>query len=231
MTVRVFEFPEDDEGAWPARRIAFDPATLEYGKPGTLARNVVPDAPPKPKPARVSSIVIVPTNECNLACSYCYVQGEGRGAARRPVRGVLRRPGDLMADRTVCRALDLIESPDPHVSFFGGEPLLGWGRLRWAVERAQHRFPKPRFHITTNGTLFTQQHVEYLAIRGFSMIVSLDGPPELHDAHRRDAAGFGTYGRVRNALDLVAAQPELLERHTRVCIELRPVVYRFCQGG
>ncbi|MHC4251047.1 MAG: radical SAM protein [Planctomycetota bacterium] len=181
----------------------------ESSVPGEKVHAVVP-LPPPGGPRGVGALVIVPTHECNLACSYCYQREAGRTRGRRE----LRAPTDLMTETTVCRALDLLEVPNPRISFFGGEPLLAWGRIAWAVERAKARFVKPHFHVTTNGLLLSERRVDVLAEHGFSMIVSIDGPKELHDTRRRDARGLATYSRVTKALELIAAKPELAARTT-----------------
>jgi len=197
------------------RHLDFCPDTLETlraaGALRERCRAVVPVPPPAPASGGCRALCLILTNSCNLACSYCYVRDRCGGSARSG-----GAPPDLMHDRTVCRAFDLlpVEMRGPYrVSFFGGEPLLAWAKLRWAVERARARFGTGvRFHLTTNGTLLSQARAEWLVQEGFSMIVSLDGPRALHDAHRRDAKGWPTHQRVVAALRAVAAHPELARR-------------------
>ncbi len=140
-----------------------------------------------------------------------------------------------MTLETARKALDLLEPPGPwRVGFFGGEPLLAWDLVREATELARARADRlgtrVRFSITTNGTLLDEERARFLAEHGFSLIVSLDGPKELHDRERvyntnNDAQdtqdgvrrehpvdpvhpclrGRGSFERVRRGLDAAAA--------------------------
>ncbi len=97
-----------------------------------------------------------------------------------------------MTLETARKALDLLEPPGPwRVGFFGGEPLLAWDLVREVTELARARADRlgtrVRFSVTTNGTLLDEERARFLAGHGFSLIVSLDGPKELHDRERLTA--------------------------------------------
>jgi sulfatase maturation enzyme AslB (radical SAM superfamily) len=63
------------------------------------------------------------------------------------------------------------------------------------------------FQITTNGLGLTAEVIELLVRERFSVMLSLDGPPEKSDLHRVDLGGRGVGERVlANARRLVAAQ-------------------------
>ena len=134
------------------------------------------------------------THACNMACSYCYA-GEKFGSAMSAETG--RAAVDLaLARRT--RALQ--------VAFFGGEPLVAWGRLvdlaeyaRTAADRAGIALT---FQVTTNGTLLTPERADALAELGFDVALSLDGIPEAQDATRPMAGGRPSGRRVWESLEL-----------------------------
>jgi uncharacterized protein len=197
------------------RRISFDPDSLEAclledGEPPPEASLECPSFPAQPN-RHPRAICLSLTRECNLACTYCYVRN-----------GVGRRAPERMTKETVTRALDLFGQPTGRlqVSFFGGEPVMAWGLVKWGVERATAvaraaglREP-PHFHLTTNGTLLTDDRLDFLAEHGFSMIVSIDGPEVLHDRHRRFTQSAGSYGKVVDALHRVADRPRLAAHTT-----------------
>ncbi len=184
------------------RRVAYYPETMEMRVLVADERadvRTVPEPVPPETPHRCAfgMVTFFPTNECNLACRYCYLGQLGIGHKQDGTRA----PSDLMHDRTVCRALDLLSSGKRmSICLFGGEPLLAWGKCQWIVERAEHaaelRRIKPKFHVTTNGTLLTPKRCAFLVRHGFSVIVSIDGPRNLHNAARVDATGQGTHDRV-----------------------------------
>ena len=185
-------------------RVFLDPGTLEAfaaeseGESAPLSEGLEASFPP-PRPPRTgpSAICLSVTYACNLACRYCYVRANGR-------------PPATMSRETARRAIDLLRPPGPwRIGFFGGEPLVAWDLVREIVEsatgRAQALGAKVRFSITTNGTLVTLERAEFLARHGFSLIVSLDGPRELHDEERATPGGAGSFDAVIEGLQIAAA--------------------------
>lgn len=49
------------------------------------------------------------------------------------------------------------------------------------------------FAITTNATLVNDKIAEYFAKNNFNIIISLDGPQEMHDANRLMVNGTGSF--------------------------------------
>jgi uncharacterized protein len=162
------------------------------------ARKVTP--PPTPQmmtaihPMRVTLLV---SEGCNLRCEYCYVAHHGR---------INQMPA--MDAKTVCRAVDLCGGNPTGYSFFGGEPLLGWDAIEWAVERAiaraaVSRTQKPTFHVTSNLVLMTPEKAAFLVKHGFSVLASIDGPEEIHDHYRKDASGNGSFQRTMDGIAML----------------------------
>jgi uncharacterized protein len=91
----------------------------------------------------------------------------------------------------------------------GGEPLLaGRERLRSMVTTLRAALPESCGHtvgLQTNGTLLDERLLDELQGLGVKIGVSLDGPPEAHDRHRRRANGRGSFAVVDRALTLLAA--------------------------
>lgn len=85
---------------------------------------------------------------------------------------------------------------------FGGEPLLNLPALQAAVLEGEGaaRVAGKRFvvSITTNGTRFTPEALDFLGAHRVAVSVSIDGPPDVHDANRRypGRSGGGTYADV-----------------------------------
>jgi len=114
-----------------------------------------------------------------------------------------------MSREIAARALELLEPPGPwRLGFFGGEPLAAWDAVASAVELARERASRMlvqvRFGLTTNGTLLSPERARFLAEAGFSLIVSLDGPRELHDAERRSSSG-GSFDAALAGLEAAAS--------------------------
>ena len=87
------------------------------------------------------------------------------------------------------KAIDFLKRAFPkmqknrHIGFYGGEPLLNFELIERAVEYAKKLFGEDMsFAITTNATLVNDKIAEYFAKNNFNIIISLDGPQEMHDA-------------------------------------------------
>ena len=139
------------------------------------------------------SLVIKVTRSCNLRCVYC---SEWR--SQSPVMTL------ETAEALVARALE--DSP-PIVQFgwHGGEPTLVPISFYAQVVELQKRFQKEdqlvRNALQTNGTLLTADWIAFIRQNGFSLGISLDGPPELHDTVRMTAGNRPTFSAIRRNLD------------------------------
>ncbi len=135
-------------------------------------------------------LILFSTEQCNFRCVYCYEKFE-HGAMRPWVRQgvknlVARRASDL-------RLLN--------IAWFGGEPLMAPKVVLELSEHFAHLAGVHGFryeaHATTNGYYLTPELVPSLlalGLRGFQ--ITLDGPPEFHDAKRRMADGGPTFERI-----------------------------------
>ncbi len=92
-------------------------------------------------------------------------------------------------------------------SWQGGEPaLMGLSFFERVVE-LEMRLGAPGTTVAnalqTNGTLLDSDWARFLANYNFLVGLSIDGPAELHDYYRKDAAGKGTHRRVMNTARLL----------------------------
>jgi uncharacterized protein len=108
------------------------------------------------------------------------------------------------------------DTPEPAISFYGGEPLLAMPVIVGVVAHVRRRYPdRPvRFCLDTNGLRLDDPDVADLIRRErLSLQVSLDGPAPVHDRHRRTVSGDPTHARVEaNLTALLRADPSLAGR-------------------
>jgi uncharacterized protein len=94
-----------------------------------------------------------------------------------------------------------------HLTFHGGEPLLvGIDRLsRWCAEvrRRLANLELVAFSLQTNGTLIDDEWASMFREFQIDVGVSVDGPPEIHDAYRIDRHGRGSYRAVERGLKVL----------------------------
>ncbi len=146
----------------------------------------------------LTTMVLEVAQDCNLRCTYCYAEGGAYGGptrllevetARAAARYLIRESGD---------------SPALTLVLFGGEPLLNMPAVKAAVEEAETLAAaagkRLLVSLTTNGTLLNADTVRFFRDHRVVVSVSLDGPPDLHDANRPDAMGQGSYQRILSQL-------------------------------
>lgn len=152
------------------------------------------DAYRPPAKVAVKSLCLHLAHACNLRCRYCFAgQGQFGGTeALMPLETGRKAIDFLIANSGDKRHLE--------IDFFGGEPLLNFEVLKDLVaygrnqgERAGKTF---KFTLTTNGILLDQEITRYLNDLNISVVLSLDGRREVHDAMRVTALGTGTYDLV-----------------------------------
>ena len=132
-------------------------------------------------------------HECNLACGYCNVQ-----------QGTYGGPEALMDAETALAGLrllgELAGERSARLVFYGGEPLLNWPVLERVVREAALVLPDCALEMVTNGTLLDPERAAFLAEHRVFSVLSLDGPPGVHDRNRPLKGGGGSYARARRGL-------------------------------
>lgn len=154
----------------------------------------------KDDPSRLELTVSM-HEECNFRCVYC-TQDFRNQAFDDP----------LQARLLAYIGANLPPQGTLQVHYYGGEPLLAWNHLvrldqSILAYTAQTR-SNYQFFITSNGSLLTEDKIDYLARRGVSHVkVTLDGPPEVHDSRRMQAGGQATFEKIIH--NVVAAAPRI----------------------
>lgn len=133
------------------------------------------------------------TRRCNLSCRYCAYSGAYEG---NPTHGA-----DRMSEEVITAALDFYfsfsQKSQYSIGFYGGEPLLEAALLRKAIRQARAKAPaEVVFRLTTNGTLLDEEMCRFLIEEDVRLMISIDGPPAVHDRYRRYADGRGTFADV-----------------------------------
>ena len=91
------------------------------------------------------------------------------------------------------------DSKSVNIGFYGGEPLLAYDTLKECISYAKKKLRgKPlTFSITTNASLLSESIMEYFVANDVHVLVSLDGPKEIHDYNRKHCYdGSGTFDLV-----------------------------------
>ena len=180
-------------------------------------------------PHRIHVLAKPTGSTCNLNCDYCfYLKKESLYPGSR------FRMSDEVLEAYLSQLIAAHRTDTVAVAWQGGEPtLMGLDFFRRAVAlQEKHRRPGMRFENTlqTNGTLLTDEWCAFLRANHFLVGISLDGPREIHDAHRRDKSGGPTFDRVMRGLRLLqrhGVETNVLVTVNRTNAESPLAIYRF----
>lgn len=163
------------------------------------------------RPVPLQTLVINVTNQCNLACTYCYEYGEDK-----IVDTENGQQPKFMSEETARESVEFAlresrENTHAHITFFGGETLMNFPVLKATIGYARRRAAEVGkdidFSLTTNATLLRPDIIEFLADERVGVTISIDGPEDLQDKFRVFNNGQGSYAMAAPKIKA------LLERH------------------
>jgi len=136
-------------------------------------------------------LVLQPTPFCNIDCDYCYLPN--RNSTARMSLATMRRAAErLLADGLVGDRLTAV--------WHAGEPLTlpvsYYEAAITTLDDVLGAHCELSHSIQTNATLIDAAWCEFIKRHRIRIGVSVDGPADLHDAHRRTRGGHGTHARV-----------------------------------
>ena len=137
------------------------------------------------KASREFQVFVKPIGSiCNLDCHYCYYLKKEH---LYPKGESFRMPDDIL-EEYIVQHIDASPEPVIRFSWHGGEPtVLGLDYFRKIVAlQRKHQSPDQQIinGMQTNGTLLDEDWCRFLAVEGFMVGLSLDGPQEMHDMYR-----------------------------------------------
>jgi uncharacterized protein len=163
---------------------------------------------------RSLQLIVLPTEQCNFRCSYCFEDFE-TGRMKPWVVAGLKRWIDDRADGLAALWMD----------WFGGEPLLAADiveDLQRHVAGLARDHPElvTRSSMTTNGYLLDADRLSRMVGIGIRQYrIAVDGPPEMHDRTRRRADGRGTFERIWANLESARTLDEEFEIIVRLQLD------------
>ncbi|MBP5434243.1 radical SAM protein [bacterium] len=144
---------------------------------------------------KIDSTVLLLTEACNLACTYCYAREQ--------------HSTDTITKEKLKTTIEFVlknDSEKQHFSFIGGgEPFLKKDLLVWAVEyiRKHQKDKKITISVTTNATLLDNDTAKWLSKNKIHVGCSFDILPEIQNAQRPYASGKGSFADVKRSIDLL----------------------------
>lgn len=150
---------------------------------------------------RIQSLIFKVTEQCNLACNYCY----RIGIERLPKR---------MEMTTICNAIASYAKwlDDHHMKhrpmylvWHGGEPMICGIEYYRSVLDIQKEFKDFNIYnaFQTNGTLITQKWVDFFKENNIQIGISLDGAARSHNMHRVRITGTSSFDATMRGVRLL----------------------------
>ncbi len=179
-----------------------DGLLVEVETPQPLSGDIAPDF-----------LGFITTRACNIGCVYCDFSGpSAKKVDIDPL--VVVSAIDWMAQRLVSTGRRRF-----HVHLFGGEPTHAPEMVDLIVHRTRAVCAAtgliPWFEVTTNG-VFDDGRAEFLGDYADAVVLSLDGPRDIHDRHRPGFGGRPMFDVVQRAARRLAELP--VQLCLRVCV-------------
>lgn len=144
---------------------------------------------------RLQKVTLQLTQNCNFRCAYChYTSNDGSQRTHSNKRMSIE-----VAKAAILYLRDhSIDTPSVYIGFYGGEPLLEFPLLKEVVAFCERQMKGKEIHytVTSNGTLLTDEIIEFFSAHKFSLTISLDGPREIHNRSRVFNGGKGSFDTV-----------------------------------
>ncbi|MBU0579815.1 MAG: 4Fe-4S cluster-binding domain-containing protein [Candidatus Margulisbacteria bacterium] len=140
----------------------------------------------------IRSLAIFINNECNLNCTYCYVNKNNN----------LIKASPLIKDAMQKTILFFLKSTEKNkkIIITGGEPLIEISLLLKYLKMIRALLKKTNSKVdivlNTNGTLFNKTNQKKLFHLLDKISISIDGREATHDLCRKDLKGNGTYKTI-----------------------------------
>lgn len=142
-------------------------------------------------------LTIAPTMECNFKCTYCYETSKI----------------GMMDKLVLNNIVQFVENQAEHlknlsISWYGGEPLLGIKSIYELSEKFIEICGRKNINyeafIISNGALLSDEIIEQLIkYKVYGIQITLDGPPDVHDARRINKSGESTFDAILNNINKV----------------------------
>lgn len=135
------------------------------------------------------------TKDCALSCLYCHADA---GKREEMSLDVLYNSVSFAFETAEKNSLKGV-----NISFaVGGEPTINWELFTTCIDKikeSETRYSIPvHLSMTTNG-YYGQNKRQYIAKHLNSVLLSLDGPPEIQNLHRPSITGKESYSLVKES--------------------------------
>lgn len=149
---------------------------------------------------RITPIIKVVGERCNLKCSYCYYNHINQTPDGNRIMSI------EMLERVISQYLSIFDGPLIFV-WHGGEPMLAGIDFYRSVLLLEERYKNNTHLITnaiqTNGILIDYNWATFLKHNGFKVSLSIDGVDHVQNKYRRTISGKGTSNTIERSVSIL----------------------------
>jgi uncharacterized protein len=167
-------------------------------------------APPSWQEGAAKTVTFIVTEDCQLACRYCYLVGKNK-KSRMDFKTAQKAVDYLLKERNIFNEKSIIWE------FIGGEPFLEIKLIDLISDYIKRRmfeedhpwFNSYRFSFSTNGLLYHTRGVQDYIEKNkthISIGITIDGTQQKHDLQRVYPDGRGSYNDVVKNIPLWLSQ-------------------------
>ena len=149
----------------------------------------------------LENVALQVTQNCNFRCEYCIYSGSFQNRIHSNKR---------LSEEMSYKGIDFlfshsIKSNQVSIAFYGGEPLLEKELIKKCVQYVKDNYSdrKVTYNLTTNATLLDAEMIDLFVNNNFSILISLDGPAEIHDKGRKFIDKKGTHRAVIDKIEMI----------------------------
>lgn len=143
---------------------------------------------------------ILPTDKCNLECSYCFIEEAfPKNYKFNNLNAEIVKKGiDIFFENSKP-----IKDEKRRIIFYGGEPTINKKIIREGVNYilSGKESDNTDISLLTNGTLIDSDFAKFIADNKIDVSISIDGPEEIHNKVRVYSNGLGTFEDIRKGYD------------------------------
>ncbi len=130
-------------------------------------------------------LVLFLTNQCNLKCKYCFVS----------------KNKEQMSFDTYVKVINEYKDITRNITFFGGEPLLCFDRIKEIVDYNEKNNINVSYNLNTNALLLEKNVLDYCLSKKMLLNVSLDGNEASNILNRCNSEQFKkSLKNIKNAI-------------------------------
>jgi len=157
---------------------------------------------------RMRHMILQITQDCNFRCTYCIYSENANEKQRTHLNKKMDwETAKKAIDFFIQHSSDIMNTCS--IGFYGGEPLLEIKTIKKCVEYIKYEYSAKdiRFNISTNGSLLSDENIEFLLKYNFLVQISLDATKDINDKNRRLASdGLGTFDMILSNIEKICSK-------------------------